>query len=183
MRKISAAAACMVFVAAFACAAFASGKPKYSAYSSKIDAFSVEVPTAFKTFEFIPDTIDTKHGKRSFNAYNSLGKDSGYQIIAINYGVRSLSPEYTRSKLEEARKKTSGRGTVISKNDAKLDGNFALKLRDKISADGVSMYSDTVFSYIDGRLFQISFLAADKGKLDGADAKHFFSSFKYSVKK
>jgi hypothetical protein len=183
MRKISASVLCVLLLSLLAVGALAAGKSKYFKYEGKKDFFSVEVPPAFKSFKFAPDSIDTKLGKKSLNSYSSIDNVMGFNVVATDFGVDVSSAEDINVLLGMARDAMAKQGKVIKQGKAKLDGNPALTLRDSIVAGGNTIFRDISLTYIKGRQYQVSFLAMDKTKLDSAEAKHFFSSFKYTGKK
>lgn len=156
---------------------------KYATYQSAKDQFSVQVPIAFKDFKTESQILDTKLGKKSFNVYKSMSSTVGYLITVIDFGLANMKPAEIKNMLELGRAKVAARGKVISSDETKIDGNMALKMRDKMSAKGQDIYSDTAFLYVGGRQYQMSVMATSAKTLDSDDVKRFFSSFKYTGKK
>lgn len=176
-RKVLCAAVCIL--AAVALAGCSGGKkaPNYVAYTSAADEFTVEVPKGFENFEINSRSQDTAIGPVTTTAYQSALNDTLFTLAVTKVDVDAKDVATVLAKGLDGVAGTAEE--VIDKGETKLDGQPALTLKYKLKSNDMDLYYSGVFSYIAGRQYQLLFGSTDKAKLDGADAKHFFESFKH----
>jgi hypothetical protein len=152
--------------------------PVYSTFKSDADLFTVEVPEAFKTFKTESMEMETSLGKKTMNTYKSLSDEVGFLVTVFNMGVKVDNDKDLKVLLEMARGKMEANGTVLNKSEGTLGGYPAFMLQSKIRAGNQDVFSDVRFVYVNGRQYQVNFIATDEKKLNGPEAKRFFDSFK-----
>jgi hypothetical protein len=151
-------------------------------YVGKADGFAVEVPKDFKDFKYSSEPMDTALGKKENHIYKSTAKTMGFTIFVTDYGMKNIK-EADAKKLTEIRMAgTEKRGKVLSKSKNILAGKPALVLFDMIDAKGQKVFSETWFAFIDGKMFQLSYMTTNTKLITNPAARKFFSSFKYPVK-
>ncbi len=151
-------------------------------YVSKADGFSVEVPKAFKDFKYTSEPMDTALGKKENHIYKSTAKTMGFSVFVTDYGMKNIKEADARKVTEMRMAATEKRGKVLSKSKNILAGKPALVLFDMVDAGGQKVFSETWFSFIDGKMFQLSYLTTNSKQITNPAAARFFSSFKYPVK-
>lgn len=151
-------------------------------YASKTDGFSVEVPKVFKNFKYSSEPMDTALGKKENHIYKSTTANMGFSVFVTDYGMKNVK-EADAKKLTEIRMAgTEKRGKVLSKSKNILAGKPALVLFDMIDAKGQKVFLETWFAFIDGKMFQLSYMTTETKQITNPAARKFFSSFKYPVR-
>lgn len=165
----------------FVCAADAQKSGSF-VYVSKADGFSVEVPKEFKDFKYSSEPLESALGKKENHIYKSTAKTMGYSIFVTDYGMKNVKEADARKLTEMRMAGTEKRGKVLSKSKNILAGKPALVLFDMMDAGGQKVFSETWFAFIDGKMFQLSYMTTNTKLITNPDARKFFSSFKYPVK-
>ncbi|MFH1538657.1 MAG: hypothetical protein ABIH66_06845 [bacterium] len=176
MRK-TAVLACVVLIALMAFAGCSKkeggGGGGYAVYTSAADKFSVEVPDKFKNFE----TESMLVGDGTYNAtlYTSAQDDMVFMITAIHMEV---DEEIALEALKKGREGVAKNGETISEGETTIGGKPALNLRYKTEVQDRDVFYDVGFVYINGIQYQILVGSDGEDKLERAEAKHYFETFK-----
>jgi hypothetical protein len=178
MKKMAAGVIClMVAVIISGCSGGGGKGTQYEKYSSMAHKFSVEVPKGAENFEVeTRDAVTSGGNTVTTGLYSSSMKNIMFMVAATPVNIES---DNVKESLEKGRDAVAENGEVISKGESTLAGQPALTMVYKTQSQGMDVYYSGVFAYVEGTQFQVIFGSTDQKKLDGAEAKRFFESFKY----
>ncbi|HOY63234.1 MAG TPA: hypothetical protein PLK80_07285 [bacterium] len=178
MKRIFSVVVCFAVAALVSGCSGGAGKgTQYEKYSSIAHKFSVEVPKGAENFEVeTRDAVTSGGNSVTTTLYSSSLKDIMFMVAATPVNIVS---DNVKESLEKGRDAVANNGEVISKGESTLAGQPALTLVYKTQSQGMDVYYSGVFAYVEGTQFQVLFGSTDQKKLEGADAKRFFESFKY----
>ncbi|MEW6201596.1 MAG: hypothetical protein AB1546_06455 [bacterium] len=157
------------------CSGKKKGAAKYEVYKSAAHKFSVEVPSGYTNFETETRDHETAKGTVTTTMYQSATNDMMFMIAATPVEV---DESLVKDALEKGRDAVAKTGEELKKGETTLAGKPALSLRYKMVVDGIDVFYDGAFAYIDGTQYQVLFGSTSEDKLERPEAKHFFESFK-----